>query len=158
MKIAAELRDKIAEKAATGASNRAIATWLWKEHKVKVSHQAVGKIVTKNRSVRTAIAKSVITAYAEKNLPADLDRLQRAFDKNIGLLELTQAAAASGRVKGKPSAPTLAQVEAVCKLTATVIKADEHRRKALGLDQPENDAVAEFQGIGELLGLNFKPA
>ncbi len=148
MKIPPDLRDDLADKAAQGLTTRQIAAWLLDEHKIKVSHVAVASVLRKTGKARAAVAGAVVRRFAEENLPKDLQRLQRACDQNLELLEQAQARALQ--------APTFAQIESVCKLTAVVLKADEHRRKALGLDQPESKSHAEFEGIGELLGLNFK--
>lgn len=144
MKVPLELHDQILARAAKGETLQTIANWLAKRHKISVTPMALSKIVRKHRAERAQISKHIVREHIEKTLPADLSELDRLMATNVTLLRRAQRAAKKSL--------SLATVEMVVKLTAAVQKADEAKKKALGVDQPDS---VELQGLADLVGLTL---
>ncbi len=142
MKISPELQEAVLARAAKGQTLQAIAAWLQKRHAITVSHQALSKIVRKHRAERAQISKHIVREHIERTLPEDLSELDRLMAANVELLDAAQKAARKHL--------TTANVEMVVKLTSAVQKADEAKKKALGVDQPDS---VELQGLADLVGL-----
>jgi hypothetical protein len=121
---------------AKGHSTRAIAVWLKATHAIDVSHVAVGKLLRKHRAVRAESAKATIVEYTSRKLPADLERADDHYDRIAGLLD-----AALSQAEGDL---TSFAVDNVRKLHECMLRADEQKRKALGLDQPESPAITSL--------------
>lgn len=144
MKIPPELHEQILARVAKGQTLETIAAWLKKSKAIDVSRMAISKLVAKHRVERREITKHVVESYVEKSLPQDLAELDGIQAKNIKLLQAAQRAA--------EREPSVANVEKVVKLTAVVQRADEAKKKALGLDQPPE----QFSGLAELLAAGFE--
>jgi len=146
MRIPPELHDQILTRAAKGQTTRQIAEWLKKSKAIDVSHVSVAAVIKKHRVERREIAKHVVESYVEKTLPQDLAELDAIQASNVRLLQQAQ--------RDAERESTVANVEKVVKLTAVVQRADEAKKKALGLDQP----TEQFGGLAELLAAGFDEA
>jgi hypothetical protein len=137
VKIPLELHEQLLA-IATKKTCQAGVEWLAKKG-IKVTNEAVRLLVRKHRSERADAAKSIARKYIAETLPKDLEAIDRVQARNLRLLRRAQAEALVE--------PTVANIEKVCKLTTVVQKADETKKKAVGLEQP--DAV--FDGLGDVL-------
>lgn len=76
-KISPALEKEILAKATEGASSRAIAAWLHTERGVKVSPQAVQRVLKLSSQTRAEVARAVVREKLSKTVISDLDRLGR---------------------------------------------------------------------------------
>jgi hypothetical protein len=146
VRIPPELHEQILSRAAKGHTTRQIAEWLKKSKAIDVSHVSVAAVIKKHRVERREVAKHVVESYVEKSLPKDLAELDKIQAANVALLRKAQAEAKRDL--------TVAAVEKVTKLTTVVQRADEAKKKALGLDQP----TEQFSGLADLLAAGFEEA
>jgi hypothetical protein len=142
-KLTPELREALLERVAKTGKQRDALVWLKKHHGVAITPQALSTLVRKNSSSRADTAKVVAREHIARTLPADLAEFDRVQARNLELLELAQAEALAD--------PSTKNVDKVAKLTAAYLKADEQKKKAMGLDQPD-ELVG---GLADLLGLAF---
>lgn len=149
MKILPELHEEVLSRVLKGETLDQVRAWLKRAHKIEVSKVAVGKLVRKHRKSRAEVSHAATVEHISKRIPKDLAESDEMWDANVRLLKLAQAEAETSL--------TSANVAKVVQLSEQVRRVEADRRKALGLDQPDT-SVAEFDGIGELLGLNFKPS
>jgi hypothetical protein len=145
MKIPPELHEPILARVAKGQALQAVADWLKSAHAISVSKMALSKLVRKHRAERAQTSKHIVREHIEQKLPQDLEILDKIFATNVRLCRRAQIAASKDL--------TTANVEKVEKLTRLVLKADESKRKALGVDQPDE---SPFQGLAELVGMALK--
>lgn len=75
-KITDDLEVEIQRRAAAGESVRSIAAWCGTQG-VKVSHQAIDKLVRLNRQRLAEMTKSAVRERLGKTVLSDLDRLER---------------------------------------------------------------------------------
>jgi hypothetical protein len=101
------------------------------------------KLVRKHRSDRADAAKVVVRSHIAKTLPKDLATIDAVQARNLRLLRNAQRAALAN--------PSQVNVDKVVKLTGVVQKADDAKKKALGLEQPD-EAVG---GLADILALAF---
>lgn len=138
-KLTLELQELVLARVGKGASHPETVAWLKAEHGVDVTKQAIAKLVKKHRTERADVAKSIARSYIAKTLPKDLEAMDRVQARNLELLERAQEEAA------QPLGLTTTNIEKVVKLTQIVQKADETKKRASGLDQPDeviNDLAA----------------
>jgi hypothetical protein len=129
MKIPLDLHDPILAMVGAGKSTAAVASWLQSAKGITVTRQAVDKIVKRARSTRADTSKLIAREHIARTLPTDLDTFDRHMARTSELLELAQAEALKDL--------TVANVEKVTKLTAAWARLDESKKKAMGLDQPD---------------------
>lgn len=137
-KIPSDLHGEILARVASNATLPGIVAWLKKSHRVEVSKQALSKLVQKHRAERREVAKTVVSEHIQQTLPADLAALDAVQARNLGLLERAQAEALTEL--------SVANVEKVVKLTTIVQRADEAKKKALGLEQP-NEVITDLAAL-----------
>lgn len=137
-KLTPELQDEILGKVAKRVPYDQIVAWLKKSKRVSVTKQALSKMVRKHRSDRADVAKVVAREHIEKTLPSDLKEFDRVQAHNLKLLESAQRDAEEDM--------SVANVEKVTKLTQVYLKADEMKKKALGLEQPD-DVVTDLASL-----------
>jgi len=126
---------------AKGESQAAVAAWLKKHHRVSVTPQAIAKVVRRHRSERADTAKVIAREHIARTLPTDLETMDRIQARNVQLLEFAQTDALKS--------PSQANVEKVVKLSTIVQRADEQKKRAVGLEQPD-------EVIGDLAALLAK--
>ncbi len=142
MRIPAELQEEVVRRAARGQHQKTICAWLRKRHRVVVSQQSISKLLAKHRVARSELSKHIVREHVSSTLPKDLAELDGLFAKNLELLKKAQTQATKDL--------SVANVEKVVKLTVVVQKADESKKKALGVDQPD---TVDHQGLADLVGL-----
>ena len=146
-KVAPELHEQLLARAAKGASTRELAQWLKTTHGIQVSHVAVAKILRKHRRARSDVARAVVAEHVAKRLPEDLRELDDIYDRVVGLLDAAVAEAEEEEV-----ALTTAQADKITRLYAQVLKANESRERALGLNEQPSGGL-QFAGLADLVGL-----
>jgi hypothetical protein len=129
MKVPLDLHDPILAMVAQGQSTASVARWLQSAKGIAVSRQAIDKIVRKARSTRADTSKLIVREHIARTLPTDLSTFDAHLARTSELLERAQADAAQDL--------TVANVEKVVKLTTVWARLDEQKKKALGLDQPD---------------------
>ncbi len=143
MKLTPEILEELLRLRASGKTQNDLQKHVLKKHGIKVNQSSLSRCLAKHRGERAEISRAVVQAYAEKSIPADLEAMDRVQEKNLQLLDEAQEAARK--------VPSLANVDKVVKLTAAVARADETKRKALGLDDPTESI--NYQGLADLVGL-----
>ncbi len=141
-KLTPELREQVLARIAGGASYSETAAWLKSDHKVTVSKQAIGKLVSKHRTERAEVSKAIARDHITRTLPSDLTACD---DKHAQAARLLDKAAADALTSG-----TVADFEKYSKAASIYLKFEELKRKTLGLDQPDESFVG---GIVDLCGL-----
>lgn len=79
--IPERLHQWVLDRAAEGLGTRPIAERLAKEHKVKVSHTAVGRTIRTLQRARTEVTRAVIAEKVGAHVASDLDLLDAQKDK-----------------------------------------------------------------------------
>lgn len=141
-KLTPELREVALAKIASGASYQETAAWLKSTHKVSISKQALGKLVTKHRTERADVSKAIARDHIARTLPADLTA---ADAKHAQAAKLLDKAAKDALMDG-----SVAAFEKYSKAAQVYLKFEELKRKTLGLDQPDDLIVG---GLVALCGL-----
>lgn len=126
---------------AKGSSLSDVARWAKAEFGVSITKQALSKIVRRHRSERADTAKVIAREHIAKTLPRDLAEMDRIQARNVELLEIAQANALKSA--------TQANIDMVVKLSTVVQRADEQKKRAVGLEQPD-------EVIGDLAALLAK--
>lgn len=141
-KLSQEQRDQVLVRVASGASYEDAARWCASEWQIKISKQAIAKLVARHRTERKDVAKAVARDHIARQLPRDLTA---ADDRHAQAARLVDLAATACEAE-----PTVANFEKYSKASQALIRWEELRRKTLGLDQPDDQIVDSVIG---LLGL-----
>jgi IS30 family transposase len=134
-KLSPELQEEVLARVAKRATYDSIVAWLKKKHRITITKQAISKMVRKHRSERADVAKVIARTHIEQTLPTDLAEFDRIQARNVRLLERAQDEANKDF--------SVANVEKVTKLTGAYLKADEQKKRALGLEQPD-EVIADL--------------
>lgn len=145
MRVPPELHDSILARAVRGDSPQKIADWLLAEHQVKVSRQAIAKIVKRRTSDTAATAALAESEHVREHMPNWLDQLATIRSTNRALLIDAQAAYREKRSE--------ANAKLVKWFTDMVERSAEAERKMLG---PREDPESLAGNISELLARGFE--
>lgn len=115
-----------------------MAAWLEKEHAVKVTPRGVQKRLTKQREEREEVARGVLADKLGKTIAADVDALAEVRQRQRAIADAARDAQNAGL-----------ELQALGEERKTIDTALKY-----GGGKP---ADAQLTGLGELLGLAFKP-
>lgn len=137
-KLTPEQREAVIKRVAAGASYGEISEWLLTTHSVTISKQAISKMVKKHRSGQADQAKVVARTHIAKRLTKDLS----AFDGHM--IRVSRLLRLAAREAERDL--TTAAVEKVSKLAAVWQKFDDAKKRAMGLDEPD-DKITDLASL-----------
>lgn len=142
-KLTGPQTELVLARVAKGASLSEVAKWAKAEFGVSITKQALSKIVRRHRTERADTAKVIAREHIAATLPRDLAEMDRIQARNIELLERAQTEALENASQ--------ANIDKVVKLSTIVQRADEQKKRAVGLEQPDEvvgDLAALLAKIG----------
>jgi len=144
-KITPVIEKEILRKAADGESSRAIAAWLLASRGLKITHQAIAKVLRGTRQERGEVAKAVVRERLTKTVVSDLDGLDA--ERECAMRERERLGKVAARLHKEAIAlfDSLESVDADQKSAATiaVMKAAESALKATEAMLKASDRVVK---------------
>lgn len=141
-KLTPELRELVLARIAAGSSYEEAADWCGSEHRVSISKQAIGKLVSKHRHERADVSKAIARDHITRQLPKDLEVADAKLKQAEELLDLAAEDARSD--------PTVSNFEKYSKANQAYLAHLKRRDDTLGLNVPDDPTV---DGVVGLLGL-----
>jgi hypothetical protein len=153
-KLTPQLEKEILKKATDGESTRAIAEWLGTARGIKISRQAIGKLLKHTRETRAEVATIVVREHLGKTVISDLERLAREgkrasrlgtrlYNEAHAMLEELRSSGDSLETKSKLANGIAKMAKTALDATARVESIASQRLKFAGADGADAQSLNE---------------